>query len=74
MKARKLVAGRRDDYFESNWESEAENEQSRKPDRGTMNQSRIQMGSASRGVEEAGHVEDFLNASLHHQLPDYRLA
>ena len=67
MKARQTVEGRQDDYFESNWVSVGEKEQGRKPGRGTMNQSRIQMGSASR-VEQAGHAEDFLN-SPHTQLP-----
>jgi hypothetical protein len=66
MKARQMVGGRRDDYFESNWVSAGEKEQGRKPGRGTMNQSRIQMGFASQ-VEEAGCAEVFLHVSLHHQ-------
>jgi hypothetical protein len=70
MKARQTAEGRQDDYFESNWESVGEKEQGRKPGRGTMNRSRIQMGFASQ-VEEAGRAEDFLNISPHHQLPKY---
>jgi len=47
-------------------ESVGGKEQGRKPGRGTMNQSRIQMGSVSQ-AEEAGGAEDFLNVSLNHQ-------
>jgi hypothetical protein len=66
-----MVAGRQDDYFGSNWESAGENEQSRKPGRGTMTRSRIRMGSVSREVEEAGSAEDLLEVSPRHQLPAY---
>lgn len=54
-----MEAGRQGGYSESNWESAGENEQSRRPGRGTMNQSKSQMGSVSR-VAAAGRAEDFL--------------
>jgi hypothetical protein len=60
MKARRMVVGRRDDWFESNSESADEKVQSRMQHRGTTSRLKTRMESVFRGILEAGE-EDFPN-------------